>query len=550
MVVGQVTTAGSEKPTKRPFNLILRLRHLGTARNVVALTLLAAFLGSYIAMILVWEDFAYYDDDLFTLVTLKGHDIWLFIWRNTGRFWPLADQEFNLIRHLTNTAVGYHMVPIAQLLILSFILIILDDELSITARAALAILALITPTILISYSGLTIAERNVVFLLACVVLFVVRFERSQSTAWAVAAAVCAQLMLYYKETVFLLLFGFAAGRLILRCRNAHHLRWDYDRLLDKESCLDLCLASLAAFFLVYYFAVMGIHGNMSYAVQQRQQLVEMLLAELRLDLLAWIFVFFVLGRIYLILRRGAAPLLLWDGLAFGGLAYFLAYLGLRMFSTYYLAPVDFIAVLYIGRFAVLSWKEMRSWSRVTALMLAFAVVLQDVSLSTLAVFERKNFIHAKVEIASVLETRYRSGTGNGFRLFFPFANPYVIMEFAAYLDYRGVGLDSIVLATRAIDKDAPCVGWGVGWGYMTISCHALSEPAPGDLVIVLPDDVASRAEASMYRKRGEQIFSYEPRPPIPHLFYSLAGGLPVAAAKSINKTRPDRWMDASVTVWK
>jgi len=45
---------------------------------------------------------------------------------------------------------------------------------------------------------------------------------------------------------------------------------------------------------------------------------EILLAYMRLDFLAWLLIFVVLGRIYLILRGRAAASPLWDGLAFGG----------------------------------------------------------------------------------------------------------------------------------------------------------------------------------------------------------------------------------------
>jgi hypothetical protein len=284
--------------------------------------LLAAFLASYIALTLAWEDFAYYDNSFFTLGPLKGHSVGLPIWREEGRFFPLGFQEFNLIRHFTDTITGYYVLPIAQLLIFACILLMLDDELSIATRATLAVLALLTPSILISFSGLIFPERNVLFFLACLVLSVKRFEQTQSTAWAVAAAVCAQIMIYYKETAFLLLLGFAAGRLLLRCRNARHAGWDYDRLWDKEGRLDLCLAGLAVLFLLYYFGVMGFHQNMHYASVRRQPLVETLLAYVRLDLLAWLFVAAVVGRIYLILSHRGSPLPLWDGLAFGGVACF------------------------------------------------------------------------------------------------------------------------------------------------------------------------------------------------------------------------------------
>jgi hypothetical protein len=218
-----------------------------------------------------------------------------------------------------------------------------------------------------------------------------------------------------------------------------------------------------------------------------------------------------------------------------------------------LAPVDFIAVLYVGRLVILSWEKMRSWGKAPALVLTLAVLLQDVSLLAVAIFERKNFIHGRSEIARVIEAQYRSRAGSAVRLFFPFAGPFVMMEFGGYLNYQGVpvegaadkaaGLNSVVLATRDIAKDGPCVE------YRSILCHAVSGPDPGDLVIVLPDDDGSFAETSVYRERGELLFSYEPRPPIPQWLYSLM--LPMgSSAAAFDRTLPDRWLHGWVTIWK
>ena len=548
--------------------------HTRTPRSVwrgslIAPALLALFLACYMALMLTWEDFAYYDDSMFTAVTLMGHDIVPTIVRESGRFF-IGGQEFDLIRHFTDANKGYHLLPIAELLIFSYILLILDSELSITARAALAILPLLTPSILISFSMPPAPEHNVLFLLAGLALSVRRFEQTRLIAWAVAAVVCAQIMIYYKETSFLLILGFAVGRLILRCRNVREAGWDYQRLWDKESRLDWCLAALAVLFLLFYFAVMGIlalmgthegiHGSMGYAVERQRLLREIVFAYLRLDLLAWLFIAVVLGRIYLILRHRVAPSLLWDGLAFGGVACFLGLVvGLRIFGATYLAPVDLIAALYVGRFAVLSWNKMRSWGKLATSVLALTILLQDVSFSAFAVFERKNVIHGKAQIASVVRTQYRNRGEDTLRLFFPFASRYVIMEFASYLNYRGVpvegavsaagGRNGVVLVTPALAEDGRC--WTAGPDFR---CRAASGPAPGDLVIVLPDDEASFSEASLYRDRGEPLFFYEPYPSIPHWLYSLAadlvGRLTIAAFRYTHKTLSDRWMDASVTVWR
>jgi hypothetical protein len=130
------------------------------------------------------------------------------------------------------------------------------------------------------------------------------------------------------------------------------------------------------------------------------------------------------------------------------------------------------------------------------------------------------------------------------------------MEFGAYLNYRGVPvegaadeastLNNVVLAKAGTAEDGSCVEW------RGIRCQAVSGPAPGDLVIVFPDDGASLAEASVYRERGEILFSYRFYPPIPHwLLHLLFDSLPIGPQTRIRYyALPDRWGDASVTKWK
>src|SRR5690349_11050422 len=212
---GQVAIPISQNAKSRPVDLVPVWRRVKAPGDVAALTLLAVFVAFYVVMTLIWEDFAYYDNSQLTQSTLKGHN-WAMsinIDPGSGRFWPLGLQEFNLIRHFTDTITGYHVLPIAQLLIFSWILFILEDELSTTARAALVILTLLTPSILFSFISLVFVERNVLFFFACLILSVRRFEQTRVIAWAVAAVVCAQIVIYSKETASLLLLGFAVSRL-------------------------------------------------------------------------------------------------------------------------------------------------------------------------------------------------------------------------------------------------------------------------------------------------------------------------------------------------
>jgi hypothetical protein len=147
---------------------------------------------------------------------------------------------------------------------------------------------------------------------------------------------------------------------------------------------------------------------------------------------------------------------------------------------------------------------MRPLSKTAVLVLACVVLVQNVSESAWSLFERKNIIHAKAEIAQLVRSRYQSYGGNSFRLFFPFATKYVADQFASYLNYRGIPAEgihysfsdpvkpnSLVLATRDDAGDQASVRW------TSLTGDAISGPRSGDLLIVLPDDNVWLASVSM-----------------------------------------------------
>ena len=272
-------------------------------------------------------------------------------------------------------------------------------------------------------------------------------------------------------------------------------------------------------FLLYYGVVMYPRPRIydDYTNELKLSLSQTALSYMKLDPLVWLLVACALGRTYLILRRKVAAAPLWDGLALGGLGCLAAYLYLGVSGPYYLAPVDLIAVLYVGRFTILAWSRKGLRSRLAIVMLLGAVVLYGIALSAFWLFQRKNLIHAKAGIASVIEDRFPGPKAQ--RLFFPFASAYVVYEFAAYLNYRGIPVEGemiesaepnyMVMVTRAVAKDGPCVH------YASVICHAGDTPESGDLVIVMPDDDASRAEVVPYRNPEELVFSSETYPRIP-----------------------------------
>lgn len=556
VVVWAVRSAASPPDEKDRETTVAARRCPLSGGAIAALVLVALILAAYLVLVLKWEAFADYDDSYFTLYSLRGIGFQPPIWAGSGRFFPLHIQEFNLVRHFTRSVAGYHAVPIVQLLILSCLLIFLDRALSITARATLSAVCLLMSSIVYSFTGLIFPERNVVFWLACLLFFVKLFEQSGLTSWAVAAALSAQNMIYYKETAFLLLLGFALGRLISRCRRADAKGWDYGLLKARESRLDLCLLFVGLCFFLYYGSVMFFHPSMEYARDYAIPWNEAILYYLKLDPLALVFVIVALTRAYLILRRRLTPLPFWDGLALGGLAYYAAFLYLRLCRPYYLAPVDFVAVLYAGRLLVLSWKGMPLWSKAATSLLAAAVLLQNVSLSAFHVYERENMLHAKAELADAIIAQSQSGAGRVQRLFFPFSSSYLMTEFASYLVYRGLNVEGyqtdprsvspygVAIASPAFTKDGPCVD------YRNFVSHGGSEPREGDLVIELPDDLESKDDFKPYRASGELLFSYDPRPRIPQWMNPELNYLRAASYRWRFAGLPDRWLHSSMILWK
>ena len=541
---------GTNLPTKRPMKYGLW----------IALTLLALFLAFYIALLLRWENFSFYDNSILTCSSLRGVNFPPPIYRDDGRFYPLAFQEFNLMQHFTKSVMGYYAVPIVELLILSCTLLILDKQLNIKERVGLIVLLLVTPGFVISFGGLIYPERNVVFCMVCLLLFVKRFEESQRIAWAVAAVVTAQIMIYEKETAFLLVLGLAIGGLLFGFWKHRDELSRVPTLRSKENRLYGCLALLTIPFLLYYAAATYPRPqHMYYNEESRLSLLTTCISYVKLDLLAWLFVIFLLGRAHQVLRRRAVPSPFWDGMALGGVLCFAAYLYLGLSSAYYLAPVNLIAVLYIGRFIGLGWTQTDSWQRIAIGALCTIVLLQSISLSAICLFQRKTLLQAKAAIAEILVERYRAGKVH--TLFFPFTEPYVLNEFAAYLSYRGIPVEEatakfpgpnrgVLLFARSIEQDGRCAE------YLNFRCHAGRQPETGDLVVVLPDDNASLADVLPYRSADEIVFSYQPRREIPHALGLIDRRIHIAShlfypfGFDLHTELPNRWLDASVAVWE
>jgi hypothetical protein len=170
-------------------------------------------------------------------------------------------------------------------------------------------------------------------------------------------------------------------------------------------------------------------------------------------------------------------------------------------------------------------------------------------------YERKNVVHAKAEMGQAIQARYESDPQNVRRLFFPFASPNHIMEFGAYLNYRGVptegvpdstpGTGKVMMVGKTIRADGPCMRG------KPLVCRAGASPEPGDLIVVLPDDLTPTGELNSYKQDSNQLlFSYRPRPSIPQWLRPYVNHLHVVSPAFPHNPLPDLWLNASLNVAK
>jgi hypothetical protein len=480
-----------------------------------------AFLAAYTALTLFFkEDFAYYDDSIFTFFTVRGNDYVRPIWPWEGRFFPFGHQEFNLLQYMTRSAAGYHAFAALELTAFTAALWLLLPDMQLRYRLLVIALALLTPSFTISFGGLIFPERNVLVLVAALVLCA-RSYATTATRWHAAGAIAAtHLALYCKEPVFALVLGFVCARIAAGWLSERSQRPLRDFLC--EHALELAMGALACVFLLFYVAIMWRYwfnssGPASYAT--KMQLAGSPLAilgrYLRIDPLFGGFLAVVSIRFLRILRRRQDIDLLWDPLAVGALLYASVFIKLRLVAAYYLAPVDFIALLCLAQWAHEAWR--RGPTVRAAIGIAAALVATvNAAYAAFHVIEKKNVIEGKVQLANFLRSYTAREERSPVHLYFPYASGYLMMEFSALLQFKGLNpvavRDGSSAASRpAILAESPlffdhdrCVA------YMPFSCRRADTPPPGALIITLPDDDVPPGALEVFARRSAPIFTYQP----------------------------------------
>ncbi len=488
-------------------------------KDCLILGFFLAFLSFYIYLILYNEDFAYYDESQYLLTTLRGRNFPAPIWISQGRFWPLGHQEFNLIRVLTQAPVGYHIFPILQLLIVVATLFIFLIDFPVWFRISLITIITLTPSFVISFFGLVYPERNIIFWLIILLVCFQYFLKTRCRLYFCGTLIAAQFALFYKEPIFLLIGGFAGNRLLLQGFLERSLlqRRGYYQFL-KNHCLEVGLLILTGIYLLLYLSIFLPYMNFEYARSISNDIFSILVSYLKLDLLLDIFIVAIISRLIYLIYSRQLPNSFWDSLAVGTFLYFLSYIKLQIFNSYYMAPVDFIAILYLGQWVYPVFKEKKvAYSLMTTLVI-FLIVGRNTAYSFYNIAARKNFINGKTQLTQFIIEYTQKGSERHRILFFPYSTGYDIMEVSAFLEYKGLKLakhdppkstDKLILTVKS-PEEFPVKNRCIDYE-RSLKCFQAKYPQSGDLIIVLANDKISTKELIKLKQESTLLFHYQPR---------------------------------------
>jgi len=480
--------------------------------DVIAAAMFLTFLAAYLILIFYKEDFAYYDDEMLTDFSVQGRNFLPPVWSALGRFYPLADQEFNLLKFITRSPAGYHALVALQLLALVAVLFVVLRAFQVRYRVLVVVAAMVAPSFLIPFTGFVYPERNVLFWLAVMLLCLQAYSRTKARIYFVGCLVAAHFALYYKETVVLFVVAYAITQLLLQLSTARRSGqtswWEFVR----ENALSVGMLGVSAIYLMFFLFVMLPHRSFSYINGLREPLALVLLAYLQIDWLPFILLVVFSLRLGLFLFSNERLDAMWDPLAAGALAYFFGVVSVRINSGYYMAPVELFALLYLANMSLL-WLSKASGLRMAVVAVAFlSVLLHDVAYSSFRMVERKGVITTKSQFADFLSGYLSAAKSPKVELFFPYADGYRLMGLSSYLRYKGFPLQGqhvasnetsprLVIAGREPFDDSRCVN------YRDYACIHTERPDPGALIVILPDDDVSRSDVQRAAKDSDPVFS-------------------------------------------
>jgi len=473
------------------------------------------FLGLSIACFLFFlfykADFACFDCDQLMDYSVAGRRFPTPIWPTNGRFFPLGMQEFNLLRYVTRTAAGYQSFAAAQLLILAGVLLAVLKDCRVAWRAIIVAAVMATPSVAIAFTGLIYPERDALFWLVILVFCLQRANDSNTPAYFLGCFVATHFLLYYKEPLVILIVTYAGSRVLLDLQTQVQTKNRGWRESLRRNIVPFGMLGVAGIFLVLFLVFMFPFRRPEFIKYQVVDRQATLMAFLQTDW--WICLFLVILAVRLTrwLFFGGRIESLWESLALGAVGYLAAILWLGIYHDYYLAPVDLIAALYVGRLAA-QWTVKGSRMRAALVWTTcVCLLLHGAAYSALQVFDRTVQMIQEGELAKFLTAHKADSGQREIELFFPLTGGYQLAQISSYLRYKGVPITGQINSgedrVRVVVSGKDIYPSGKCFEDKRYACKHAEEPAAGGLLVVLPSDFAQERDLEKAQKFGVPLVS-------------------------------------------
>lgn len=509
--------------------------------------LFSIFFLIYIFLIFYKEDFAYYDDTQFTRFSLKGIAYGFPIWREQGRFWPLGLQEYNLLSLIGKSQLIYRGFSIIQLLIICFSLYFTLYKFSPIWRYTTIFFIMVCPPFLMSFLGQIYPERNVVFYLILLILIYTCYTKSYSKHKKIliySAFIIAQIAIYYKEPVFVLIATIAFARLFITflLKRDLHIKKLLKELININY-IDIGMIILALIYWLLYNTQIVPYIVNAYSHNQTDKgntIFSIFFLFIQDNFIIGIFLVILVLRLFQIIFLKSDIDVFLEPLALGGMAYLGVYAKLKMFddyNNYYFAPAMVIAIIYVANFIYNSILFSRKIDRKVlkkiyfygflclSCILLIVTMSQYLGQSSYKILARKAVINGHVNLVNRLIEYSEESHHNSFTLFFPFdrtSNNYSIYTFKEFLAYKNFHISSVdkidtlrnnlydseskldlfrnitlVLKSPAQYKDNKCVPWNT---VENEYCFFAEKAEIGDLIVLLPNYPGSSYDGEEIKK--------------------------------------------------
>lgn len=334
-------------------------------KNNWAVITFICFILSFASILIINPQFAPTDDFVFWRTLQKGHflnyysdSFPYFPTIKYGRFTPLVATEYNLASYFSAEPFSYYATHAIQFILFAFFFAKLLSLFIPNRKWVYAVLSLLALS-----SGFTFVwfrmqmnERNVLFFSIIFILLYINYLNKKEKIDIFLGLVLANIIIYYKETAFILIGAFAFFHLILAFKKSSFAGKLYDFLL---------MLSSGIYLLIYGILVLPYGGVFTHGKTDRplMPLIKGILNETFVSdpFIMFIVLPFTLYRAYLIIRKKSKPEPLYDSLLVAGSFYVFSYFILNLSTVYYFLPVYAFALPAIFHFFIKSEYKKRLW---------------------------------------------------------------------------------------------------------------------------------------------------------------------------------------------